>query len=51
MLQRVLATVVVLATSSPAWAGSVPLPVPEPESIALLAIGAAAVGIARWLRK
>jgi hypothetical protein len=48
-MQRVLAAVFVLAASSPAWAGI--QAVPEPETLALLAIGAAAVAIVRWRKK
>ena len=46
--QRLLA-LPLLAVSTAAWAG--PSTVPEPETLALLAIGAVAIVIARWRRK
>ena len=49
IMQRLFATASILAMSSPAFAGS--SAVPEPETLALLAIGAGAVAIARWLTK
>ena len=48
--QRVLA-LPLLAVSAAAWAGPIAQPVPEPETLALLAVGAVAIVIARWRRK
>ena len=49
MMHRLLPTLLLLATSQTAFAGV--NTVPEPETLALLAIGAAAIAIARWRRK
>ena len=48
--QRVLA-LPLLAMTTAAWAGPISQPVPEPETLALLAIGAVAIVVARWRRK
>ena len=49
-IARIVATLAPLAFSALAIAGT-PNAAPEPETLALLAIGAAAVAIARWLKK
>ena len=46
MMDRLFPTLLLLATSQTAFAGV--NAVPEPETLALLAIGAAAVAIVRW---
>jgi hypothetical protein len=50
LVRRVLPLFALLALSEAAIAGT-PVAVPEPETLALLAIGAAAVVVARWLKK
>lgn len=47
---RILAAAAMLGLSGTALAGSVGA-IPEPETLALLAIGAAAIAVARWRRK
>ena len=49
-LSRIAATLASLAFSTLAIAGT-PNVVPDPETLALLAIGGAAVALARWLKK
>jgi hypothetical protein len=46
MMRRLFPTLLLLATSQTAFAGV--NTVPEPETLALLAIGAAAVAVVRW---
>ena len=47
MIRRFVAALPLLALSEYAFAG-IPAQVPEPETLALLAIGAVAIVIARW---
>ena len=47
MIRRFVAALPLLALSGYAFAGT-PTQVPEPETLALLAIGAVAIVIARW---
>ena len=49
-LDRILAATAMLGLSGTALAGQVGA-IPEPETLALLAIGAAAIAIARWRKK
>jgi len=51
LTQRILMTAALLSLSGAALAGGPPGVVPEPETLALFAIGAAAIAVARWLKK
>ena len=48
MIRRFVAALPLLALSGYAFAGTPTAQVPEPETLALLAIGAVAIVIARW---
>ena len=48
--RRMLALFALLGLSDAAIAGAPPA-IPEPETLSLLAIGAAAIVVARWLKK
>ncbi len=48
MRTNIIAGITLCLLISNAWAGA---RVPEPESLALLAAGAVAAGLVRWLRK
>jgi hypothetical protein len=49
-IERIVAAVALITLSGSAIAGS-PILVPEPETLALLAVGATAAVVVRWLRK
>ena len=49
--QRILLVLGLAAASEVAVAGGPFVAVPEPETLALLAIGAAAIAVARWRKK
>lgn len=49
-IERIVAALALITLSGSAIAGS-PLQVPEPETLALLAVGATAAAVVRWLRK
>jgi len=49
MMDRLITMLVLLGTSQTAFAGVTT--VPEPETLALLAIGAAAVAVVRWRKR
>ena len=51
MNRRFVAALPLLALSGYTFAGTLTAPVPEPETLALLAIGAVAIVVARWRRK
>ena len=51
MIRRCAATLMLLALPAIAVAGGTTNSVPEPETLALLAVGAVAIVIARWRRK
>lgn len=51
LVRRILTMLALLGVSGTALAGFPVTPVPEPEVLSLLAIGAAAIVVARWLKK
>jgi hypothetical protein len=49
-IERIVAALALITLSGTAIAG-IPAQIPEPETLALLAVGATAAAVVRWLRK
>jgi len=50
-IERIVAALTLVAVSGVSLAGAPPVAIAEPETLGLLAIAAAALAVARWLKR